>query len=423
MHPRERPTTRRQFLIRAGTVVGTLAGADALLSACGGSSKSGAFVPPTTTSGKLMGPGGIPLARRDQPVTLPIYDDNVAIDSGLNLEAGPLNVFNWAAYINPAIVRKFEKEFNVKVSITQFENEEEAIAKLTSGKVSFDVWWATVDYMSRAVAGKLIQPLNHSYLPNLTNVWPALQNPYYDQHSRYSVPYTVYTTGIAWRTDKVAKGPADYANPYDIFWHSHQYKGKVAILDDQREALGMTLLRRHNYDINTENAAQIKQAEKDLAQLTSIANVKVNVNDYTDLPSGATWISQAWSGDIAGAPYYLPKGVKPTVLGYWRPDAHAATQNDMVTILRGAKSPVLAHTFLNFLLDNKIGVENFSWNGYIPPLSVVDPGTLVSQGYIPSNLASTIVRESDFNKGVTIDALTTDGQALWENAWSTFKAG
>jgi len=24
---------------------------------------------------------------------------------------------------------------------------------------------------------------------------------------------------------------------------------------------------------------------------------------------------------------------------------------------------------------------------------------------------------------VTIDALTTEGQALWQNAWSTFKAG
>jgi spermidine/putrescine-binding protein len=147
------------------------------------------------------------------------------------------------------------------------------------------------------------------------------------------------------------------------------------------------------------------------------------VNDYTDLPSGATWISQAWSGDIAGAPYYLPKGVKPTVLAYWRPDDHAATQNDMITILRGAKNPVLAHAFLNFILDNQIGVENFSWNGYIPPLSVIDPDKLVSQGYIPANLTSTIVRESDFNRGVTIDALTTQGQATWENAWSTFKAG
>ena len=95
----------------------------------------------------------------------------------------------------------------------------------------------------------------------------------------------------------------------------------------------------------------------------------------------------------------------------------------MITILRGAKHPVLAHAFLNFLLDDKNGVDNFSWNGYIPPLSVIDPDKLVAQGYIPKNLSSTIVRESDFNKGVTLDALTTNGQALWQDAWSSFKAG
>jgi spermidine/putrescine transport system substrate-binding protein len=421
MHPRERPTTRRQFLIRAGMTVGALSGADALLSACGGSANSAATT--ASTNGVLMGPGGIPLARRDHPVTLPIYSDNPAIDSGMDLEKGPLNLFNWDAYINPATVKAFEKEFNVNVSVTTFENEEEAIAKLTSGQTKFDVWWATVDYVSRAVAGKLIQPINHSYLPNLKNVWPALQNPYYDQHSRYTVPYTVYTTGISWRTDKVKKAPPDYANPYDIFWDSHPYAGKVAILDDQREALGMTLLRRHFYDINTEDPKQINKAEKDLSQLTSIANVKVNVNDYTDVPSGKTWISQSWSGDIAGAPYYLPKGVKPSVLGYWSPKEKAETQNDMITILRTAKNPVLAHAFLNFMLDDKNGIDNFSWNGYIPPLEAIDPDKLVAQGYIPPNLASTIVRKSDFVKGVTIDALTTKGQALWQNAWSNFKAG
>jgi spermidine/putrescine transport system substrate-binding protein len=422
MHPRERPTTRRQFLIRAGMTVGALSGADALLSACGGAAQSAATTG-TSTSGVLMGPGGIPLARRDHPVTLPLYGDNPVIASGKDLEAGPLELFNWDAYINPATVKAFEKEFKVKVNVTTFENEEEAVKKLTTGKVHPDVWWATVDYVSRAVAGKLIQPINHSYLPNLKNVWPALQNPYYDQHSRYTVPYATYTTGIAWRTDKVQKAPSDFANPYDIFWDSHQYAGKIAILDDQREALGMTLLRRQFYDINTEDPKEIDRAEKDLSQLTSVANIKVNVNDYTDLPSGKTYISQAWSGDIAGAPYYLPKGVKPTVLGYWRPDNHAATQNDMITILRGAKHPVLAHAFLNFMLDNKNGIDNFSWNGYIPPLTAIDPNKLVAQGYIPANLASTIVRESDFKKGVTIDALTTKGQALWQNAWSTFTAG
>ena len=185
----------------------------------------------------------------------------------------------------------------------------------------------------------------------------------------------------------------------------------------------MTLLRRQFYDINTEEPNQINRAEKDLSQLTSIANVKVNVNDYTDIPSGATYISQAWSGDMAGAFNYLPKGVPVTVLGYWRPDSHAETQNDMISILRGAKNPVLAHAFLNFILDNKVGFENLSWNGYMPPLTAVDANTVVAQGYIPKNLASTVVRESDFKKGVTIDALTTNGQALWQDAWSSFKAG
>ncbi len=420
MHPRERPSTRRQFLIRAGVVVGTLSGADALLTACGGGTSSASS---TETNGALMGPGGIPLARRDHPVTLPLYSDNEPIGSGLNLESGPLNLFNWAAYINPAVVRKFEQEHNVQVTITTFENEEEAISKLTSGKTPFDVWWGTVDYISRAVAGKLIQPLNLSYIPNLKNVWPSLQNPYYDQHSRYTVPYTVYTTGIGYRTDKLKKAPADYANPYDIFWDAQQYSGKVAILDDQREALGMTLLRRHLYDINTESAALVNRGEQDLSQLTSLVNVKVNVNDYTDIPSGATWISQAWSGDMATAAMYLPKGVPPSVLGYWRPDDHAETQNDMITVLRGAKHPVLAHTFLNFLLDNQVGLENVSFNGYMPPLTSVTPATVVSRGYIPENLTSTVVREADFKKGVTIDALTTQGQSLWENAWSNFKAG
>jgi spermidine/putrescine-binding protein len=95
----------------------------------------------------------------------------------------------------------------------------------------------------------------------------------------------------------------------------------------------------------------------------------------------------------------------------------------MITILRGAQHPVLAHTFLNFMLDNQNGIDNFSWNGYIPPLTAINPDKLVAQGYIPANLASTIVRESDFKKGVTIDALTSKGQALWQDAWSNFKAG
>jgi spermidine/putrescine-binding protein len=84
---------------------------------------------------------------------------------------------------------------------------------------------------------------------------------------------------------------------------------------------------------------------------------------------------------------------------------------------------VLAHHFLNYLLDAKHGVTNFSWLGYMPPLSVINPDKVIAQGYIPKNLGSTVVRESDFKNGLSILPLTANGQATWQNAWAKFKAG
>jgi spermidine/putrescine transport system substrate-binding protein len=414
MHPRERRTTRRHFLFGSAGAVAALSGADALLQAA------------DALAGRLgapVGPGGIPLARRGFPVTLPLYSDNDPIGSGLDTEKGPLNVFTWSDYVNPAVVKKFQKAYGVKVKITTFENEEEALAKLTSGQTSFDVWFATVDYLSRTVAGKLIQPVNHSYLSNLKNVWPQLQSPFYDVHSRYSVPYTVYTTGIAWRKDKVKTPPTAFKNGYDAFWHAQKYSGKVAILDDQREAIGMALRHRGVGNVNTESAKLVQAAANDLKQLTKTVNVKTNTTQYTDVPTGATWLGQSWSGDMAGATYYMPKNVPVSVIGYWRPAKHAVVGSDMITVLRGAKNPVLAHHFMNFLLDNAHGLENFSWLGYMPPLKSINPDKVIAQGYIPKNLGSTIVRQSDFADAVSLLPLTQQGQTTWQNAWSAFKAG
>ena len=57
------------------------------------------------------------------------------------------------------------------------------------------------------IAQQLLQPLNHSYLGNLEkNVWPELQDPFYDRGSRYTVPYVVWSDGIGWRNDKIDVG-------------------------------------------------------------------------------------------------------------------------------------------------------------------------------------------------------------------------
>ena len=36
---------------------------------------------------------------------------------------------------------------------------------------------------------------------------------------------------------------------------------------------------------------------------------------------------------------------------------------------------MLAHLMINDLLDNEIGLRNFGWNGYQPPLTKLSPST------------------------------------------------
>jgi spermidine/putrescine transport system substrate-binding protein len=275
------------------------------------------------------------------------------------------------------------------------------------------------------VLAKQLQPLNLSYVPNLQQtVWPSLQDPFYDKGSQYTVPYVIYTTGIGYRADKVEKTPGEYPNPYDIFWEP-AHKGWTWLLDDSREAIAAMLLRNGITDVNTERPEDIELAKKELLSLVEAVNVKVSTDDYTNLPEGKAWVHQAWSGSMVSAQYYLPKGVGVETLKYWFPeDGRGAIGNDTLGVLRSAKNPVLAHHFLNFMLDEQNAYDNFvQFVGYQPPLVGIHPDRLVNDEVVPPNLKTAVVRQQDFDTGYFELELSPEGQTLWQNAWAEFKAG
>jgi hypothetical protein len=80
--------------------------------------------------------------------------------------------------------------------------------------------------------------------------------------------------------------------------------------------------------------------------------------------------------------------------------------------------------FINFLLDNTNAFDNFyNLTGYQPPLNSIDAAGLVSDEVIPENLATTVVRPEDFDKGYWYLELSPAGDALWHNAYQEFAAG
>jgi spermidine/putrescine transport system substrate-binding protein len=426
MHPREGwqadgtplrlGLSRRGFLKQSaatGLILGTAGGTGSLLAACGsGSANSG-----------VLTSHGIPLPRPSGPVTWPIFDDNKPIASGLAPENNAtLRIFNWVAYLNPQCMKDFGKKYNCKVELTTFQNMDDAMAKLRTGQLNFDIFFPTIDVMGQLVEGKMIQPINHSYIPNITQAWPDFQHPFYDGKWQYTVPYTIYTTGIAWRKDHVPENPYTMANPWAMPWQA-KYKGKVAILDDSRESISLGLMKNGIFDLNTTSPAQIAASAKALEELAHLTDVHIDNNDYTEIPDGQTWIHHAWSGDIATAASYMPKGTPVEVVGYWfPPDGKGPVGNDLITVLRNAPNPVLAHLFQNYMLDLPNVLTNISFNGYMQPLNEVTPQRLVKEGLLPPSLMSTAVLPSFFRRGVMELQLPVTALAQWDQAWLQAKS-
>ena len=83
---------------------------------------------------------------------------------------------------------------------------------------------------------------------------------------------------------------------------------------------------------------------------------------------------------------------------------------------------MLAHLFLNHLLDVKQAFNNFTFLYYQQPLNAMTPESLIQKGYIVPNLDTTIIRESQFKNGLVQGPLSDRGEVLWENAWAAVKS-
>ena len=265
---------------------------------------------------KPVGPGGLPLPRTDNSVTWAITDDNPPIADGVQLEGGTLRLFNYADYIDPGLLKRFREQFDRKVEIGTYNSSDEAIAKLSSGEVDFDVLVGlSGSVIVQLMAKQLLQPLNHSYLPNLeANVWPSSRTRSTTAARATPSRTSSGRTGSAGATTRSTWTSRRWTSPGTSSGSREDWRGKVGLLDDKRDALSMpmqrdAMARGYVADVNTEDPEIIAKAGQDLQQLDGLWNIKVTITDYQTLPEGKSWLHHSWSGDLLAALlYYLPDG-------------------------------------------------------------------------------------------------------------------
>ena len=119
--------------------------------------------------------------------------------------------------------------------------------------------------------------------------------------------------------------------------------------------------------------------------------MKVTINGYETLPAGRMWLNQVWSGDMLNAVIsYLPEGTTGEVLSYWYQRAGGPVFNDCICVGVDAAKPVMAHRFMNYMLDPKVALRTSSATSATSRRSRRStPNALFEQQLLPENLRNT----------------------------------
>ena len=176
------------------------------------------------------------------------------------------------------------------------------------------------------------------------NVWPSYSNPgpYYDLGWRYSVPYTIYTWGVAYRRDRVSDDEAA-ADRAGTSCGTRPTTARSACTTRYGDTIAIAILRNGSLDVNTGDAdARSTPPRTRSCQTIDDNEARLTINGvYAKLPAGEFTVAESWSGDIVGAPV-LParSGTGTDVLGYWRPrTGKTMIGNDLMAIPTAAKNP------------------------------------------------------------------------------------
>ncbi len=284
-------------------------------------------------------------------------------------------ILNWGEYISEDLIETFEDEFNVKVVSTELISNELMYADLGRG-VSYDIVFPS-DYMVEKLQDEnKIVKLNPELIPNLTDIKyttgldTLIENCGYDD---YFVPYFWGSLGIMYST----KNHADIAsvieaNEWNVFFDSTILsKYKVGMYDSSRDsfaAAAMYLQDKGNETITINDYTTEQLVECSLLLKNANYNSWGDDNLKGDIASGNLDMALVYSGDFFDQLYTNDY----SNINY---DIYIPERNnvffDAMCIPATSKNQDLAHSFINFMIEQENAIENAFEVGYCPTIQTV----------------------------------------------------
>ena len=321
---------------------------------------------------------------------------------------GDLLIYNWAQYMDPALKKEFGEKHGVEVNEVNFDNLEAMVIKLRSG-AQYDLIFPSSEYVWRLRNEGLLAQFDRSLLKHEGNLAAYYDSPWYDPNSEFSVPYTYYTTGIAWRDDEVSGMTGswnDLTNP--------DGEGRMFILDDFQEAIGEANLINGFY-LNTEESSELDVSKQTLLEQKEYAR-GFSTNSVQNLVSGAAAIHQAWNGDIVNVRNQVDD---PSIFKYETCKEGVPVGSDTMAIPINARSPGTAMMFMDWIISPEASARNVAWNGYPQPCE----GAEQEFAKLVKDEPSIDIDLDELSNGMEYRLDNPDARQEWTTLFTEVKAG
>ncbi len=284
--------------------------------------------------------------------------------SGTCGAAQSLNVFIWSEYLDPEVVKDFERQFDARVTVDLYEDSESMLAKLQAGGATYDLVVPPDHTVTGLVKLGLLAPLRHANLPNLKNLDPKFARLPFDPENRHTVAYQWGTVGIFYRRQPGRPAP----DSWGVLFDAARQPGPMVLIDSMRDAVGAALKFRGR-SLNATDPEALKEARDLLvaAKKRSVA-FEGSVGGKNRVLGKSAAVAIVYSGEAARGTTEDPG------TGYVIPREGSQIWVDNLAIPARAPHRDLAEKFINFLLDAKVGARISNFTRFATPNAAARAG-------------------------------------------------